>query len=110
MPGRLLPEPAPRLSCCRPERAPFPSGWAVAHSRFCRRRRGLKLDRLELAELYGKPPELRSLTVAEANELRPTGALALRTWLAHSVACSCAACAYTNAALDGDDDERGFGS
>jgi hypothetical protein len=112
MPGRLLPEPAPRLSCCRPSRRPFPSGWALAHAPWCRlpERRGQKLDRLELAELGGKPPELRSLTPAEADELKPTGSLALRTWLAHPVACECAACAYTNRALDGDDDERGFGS
>jgi hypothetical protein len=105
----LLPEPAPRLGCCRPERAPFPSGWATAHSRYCRSRRGLKLDRLELAELYGTPPAIRSLTPAEADELKPTGALALRSWLAHPVACSCAACAFTDGALDADDDERGTG-
>ena len=110
MPGRLLPEPARRLACCRPFLRPFPSGRALAHSLYCRdpKTRGQKLSDDERAELGLAPrnQERRILTPAEANELEPVGELALRCWLSHSTGCGCFACRWTEQHLDEGDDDR----
>lgn len=109
MPGRLLPEAPRRLDCCTPQRVPFPSGIAWAHSRYCSRRRGQKLSAVELAEFRGRPlVEGVALTPADADRLEPVGETALRCWLAHPYGCRCFACRYTEEHLDdGDDDEGG---
>lgn len=101
MPGYLLPDPAPRLACCRPLRLAFPSGRRFAHSRFCPDKPGQKLDAVERG-ILGLPAitRPRALTPAEADRIHPKGELALRSWLAHPAGCRCAACGYVDDHLD----------
>ncbi len=91
---------APVLECCTPWKAPYPSGWAWTHSKWC----SLPSMRNQKVRIHTTHPAGTGfIDQKQASAFTP-----LRVWFSHDHDVDgtpmCEPCAYVESHLDDDDD------